>query len=509
MVLDSYSSFSPELGDLVERFFDERWIDAPVRPNKRGGAFCAYTVPSVHPYVLLNYTYRRRDVLTLAHELGHGVHAALGAGAGRVPHGDAADAGRDRERVRRVDRLRPPAREGTDAGVAAGAAGGEHRGVDRDGVPPGGHEPLRGLDPHRAGAPRASWPWSASASCGASPRRSCSATRSRSPRATARGGPTCRTSSARPATSTPTPTGSCWRWPSTAATARRATSFVPAYLELLAAGGSRSPEELGAHRRHRPRRPRVLGPRARPRRAPARGRRGGGPRVGPGLAPAPRPIGSAGCARSGPRPLRGSSWHALSTCSAPSRQLPSRVDSGCPNTRRGEAAGRSCRGVHLRPGSRLPRQPAARAGLRAAVPRLDGGAAAGLGARPGLHPAHARADRLLRCGGRGRGRLRAGQRRHRACARPPRRPPRSGPGADARRDPDLARADRVLAAAPRHAGVPRPAVRGRRRRRVPAARPLPADAVAGHARRRSRHARTPRSRSSPPRWRPPTSPGRC
>jgi oligoendopeptidase F len=82
LVLDSYSSFSGELGDLAKRFFDERWIDAPVRPNKRGGAFCAYTVPSAHPYVLLNYTYRRRDVMTLAHELGHGVHAALGARQG-------------------------------------------------------------------------------------------------------------------------------------------------------------------------------------------------------------------------------------------------------------------------------------------------------------------------------------------------------------------------------------------------------------------------------------------
>ena len=77
LVLDAYESFSPELGDLVRQFFDERWIDAPVRPGKRGGAFCAYTVPSAHPYVLLNYTSRRRDVLTLAHELGHGVHAAL------------------------------------------------------------------------------------------------------------------------------------------------------------------------------------------------------------------------------------------------------------------------------------------------------------------------------------------------------------------------------------------------------------------------------------------------
>lgn len=82
LVLDAYGSFSPELGALARRFFDERWIDAPVRPGKRGGAFCAYTVPSAHPYVLLNYTSRRRDVLTLAHELGHGVHAALAAPQG-------------------------------------------------------------------------------------------------------------------------------------------------------------------------------------------------------------------------------------------------------------------------------------------------------------------------------------------------------------------------------------------------------------------------------------------
>jgi oligoendopeptidase F len=77
IVLGSFDAFSPELGDTARRFFDERWIDAPVRPSKRGGAFCAYTVPSVHPYVLLNYTSKRRDVLTLAHELGHGLHAAL------------------------------------------------------------------------------------------------------------------------------------------------------------------------------------------------------------------------------------------------------------------------------------------------------------------------------------------------------------------------------------------------------------------------------------------------
>jgi oligoendopeptidase F len=82
IVLDCYSSFSPELGAVAKRFFDEHRIDAPVRPGKRGGAFCAAAVPSVFPYVLLNYTARRRDVLTLAHELGHGVHFALAATQG-------------------------------------------------------------------------------------------------------------------------------------------------------------------------------------------------------------------------------------------------------------------------------------------------------------------------------------------------------------------------------------------------------------------------------------------
>ena len=82
LVLDSYSSFSGRLGEVAGRFFDEPWIDAPVRPHKRGGAFCAYTVPSVHPYLMLNWTGMRRDVLTLAHELGHGVHAALAAEQG-------------------------------------------------------------------------------------------------------------------------------------------------------------------------------------------------------------------------------------------------------------------------------------------------------------------------------------------------------------------------------------------------------------------------------------------
>ncbi len=77
LVLDCYRGFSPELGASAEEFFTGRYIDAPPAPGKRGGAFCSYTVPSRHPYVMLNYTSRPGDVLTMAHELGHGVHAAL------------------------------------------------------------------------------------------------------------------------------------------------------------------------------------------------------------------------------------------------------------------------------------------------------------------------------------------------------------------------------------------------------------------------------------------------
>jgi oligoendopeptidase F len=82
LVVDCYHGFSPVLGELAARFFAHRRVDAPVRPAKRGGAFCAAAVPDVFPYVLLNYTSRRRDVLTLAHELGHGVHFALAARQG-------------------------------------------------------------------------------------------------------------------------------------------------------------------------------------------------------------------------------------------------------------------------------------------------------------------------------------------------------------------------------------------------------------------------------------------
>lgn len=81
-VLGAYRAFSPELAAVGERFFASRWIDAPVRPGKAPGAFAHPTVPAAHPYLLLNYQGRLRDVMTLAHELGHGVHQVLAAKQG-------------------------------------------------------------------------------------------------------------------------------------------------------------------------------------------------------------------------------------------------------------------------------------------------------------------------------------------------------------------------------------------------------------------------------------------
>jgi oligoendopeptidase F len=83
-VLEAYGAFSPMMANIAERFFEDRWIDAPVRPGKAPGAFAHPTVPSAHPYVLLNYQGKPRDVMTLAHELGHGVHQVLAAPNGAL-----------------------------------------------------------------------------------------------------------------------------------------------------------------------------------------------------------------------------------------------------------------------------------------------------------------------------------------------------------------------------------------------------------------------------------------
>jgi oligoendopeptidase F len=86
-VLEAYRRFSPRLAEIVDRFFARGWIDAALRPGKDAGAFCHPTVPSVHPYVLMNYQGRPRDVMTLAHELGHGVHQTLAAEQGPLMAG--------------------------------------------------------------------------------------------------------------------------------------------------------------------------------------------------------------------------------------------------------------------------------------------------------------------------------------------------------------------------------------------------------------------------------------
>ena len=83
-VLDAYAAFSPELADIGRRFFDNAWIDAPVKPGKAPGAFAHPTVPSAHPYLLVNYQGKTRDVMTLAHELGHGVHQVLAGAQGQL-----------------------------------------------------------------------------------------------------------------------------------------------------------------------------------------------------------------------------------------------------------------------------------------------------------------------------------------------------------------------------------------------------------------------------------------
>ncbi len=86
-VLEAYGKFSPDLASVGKKFFDSAWIDAPVRPGKSPGAFAHPTVPSAHPYLLVNYLGKTRDVMTLAHELGHGVHQVLAGKQGQLLSG--------------------------------------------------------------------------------------------------------------------------------------------------------------------------------------------------------------------------------------------------------------------------------------------------------------------------------------------------------------------------------------------------------------------------------------
>jgi oligoendopeptidase F len=84
MVQSSYQRFSPRAGGIIDEFFDRSWIDAPVQEGKEGGAYCAFATPDLHPFVMLNFTGRLRDVLTIAHELGHGLHDVLASGRNHI-----------------------------------------------------------------------------------------------------------------------------------------------------------------------------------------------------------------------------------------------------------------------------------------------------------------------------------------------------------------------------------------------------------------------------------------
>ncbi len=218
LVLDCYSSFSPELGELAGRFFAERWIDAPVRPAKRGGAFCASAVPSAHPYVLLNYTARRRDVLTLAHELGHGVHFALAARQGIFHQGTPLTLAETASvfgetvvfgRLLAQDTT-PQSRLALLAEHLEDIIATVFRQVAMNRFEELVHTGRR--EQGELSVERIGELWSAE------PGASCSATRWRSPTGIAAGGRTSPTSSTPPATCTPTPTASCWRCRCTSAT---------------------------------------------------------------------------------------------------------------------------------------------------------------------------------------------------------------------------------------------------------------------------------------------------
>ena len=274
----------PSSPTVAQRFFDEAWIDAPVRPGKRPGAFCAYTVPSQHPYLLLNWTSRRRDVLTLAHEMGHGLHAYLAREQG-VFHqttpltlaetasvfGETVTFGR---LLDATDRSRGAAR----------AARREPRGPDRHGVPPGRDEPLRGPRAHRSAASEGelsveqfneAWADTQAAMLGDTVEitEGYRTWWSYIPHFIGTPGLRLRVRVRPAARAVGVPRS----------TRSGATSSCRSTSSCSRAGGSTSPEELGAIVGRRPRRPGVLGRRARHRRRAARSGRGGGEGVRPPL----------------------------------------------------------------------------------------------------------------------------------------------------------------------------------------------------------------------------------
>ena len=245
LVLDCYASFSPELGATAEEFFTGDYIDAPTAPGKRGGAFCSYAVPSAHPYVMLNYTSRPGDVLTMAHELGHGVHATLARPRGVFEFGTpltVAETASIFGETIVLGRLLEQAPDDTErlallGNSLDGAVGAVFRQVAMN----------RFEDRVAHPAPRApaSSRWTISPRPGPRPRPTCSATRSTSRRATASWWSYVPHFIATPGYVYAYSYGHLLALSVYSRYEQEGEGFVESYLDLLRAGGSRSPEELG------------------------------------------------------------------------------------------------------------------------------------------------------------------------------------------------------------------------------------------------------------------------
>ncbi len=243
IVTEAYGDFSSEAGAAVEQFFVAGWIDAPVRPDKRHGAYCATNVPGVHPYVFMNYTGDRRSILTLAHELGHALHGTMAQPLGlfnaSTPLTTAETASVFGEALTFKRLLAVRGRPTQAARPAHRAA----RGRDRDDVPPDRDEPLRDISSTPSGASRGSCRPNVSTSCGSNARPSCSAIRS------AIGGYDTWWSYIPHFTNTPGYVyayayGYLFALAIFRSYGREGDAIVAPYLELLRAGGSKPPEEL-------------------------------------------------------------------------------------------------------------------------------------------------------------------------------------------------------------------------------------------------------------------------
>ena len=136
---------APWPGEIVREFFEKTWIDAELRPGKRGGAFSSSAVPSAHPYILMNYTDRLRDVMTLAHELGHGVHQYLSRGVGYLQCDTPLTTAETASVFGEMLTFQPPAAALPGAAAAPGDAVRQDRGRLRHGLPPGRADALRAV----------------------------------------------------------------------------------------------------------------------------------------------------------------------------------------------------------------------------------------------------------------------------------------------------------------------------------------------------------------------------